>query len=334
MIHNLRRLLASLIFGWMPMTGWAAAPTGPAEHPAPSAVPTESFPHRLLGDIEHDIAAVEPWLDRYGFAAVFAAVGVEGFGIPAPGQTLLIAGAVTAATQNQFHIGLLLLTAFVAAILGSSLGYLIGRRGGRALLRRFRVDERHLQRVEQGFSRYGGGLIVIGRFFDGLRQLNGIAAGILEMPWWTSRWRDNFSSAALSGTPSGNTNARGAGSLAPAVDLVGSRVAAVAGGAAGRGGLDAIHLALAHPYLQHGPQRLRLGLEVQRQVRQGGLTPCLQVALDLCEDHACAPAAARAFPRPLRAQARKPASTATSRSDRPMIQAPELTGWRSKVAAW
>lgn len=185
MIHNLRRLLASLIFGWMPMTGWAAAPTGPAEHPAPSAVPTESFPHRLLGDIEHDIAAVEPWLDRYGFAAVFAAVGVEGFGIPAPGQTLLIAGAVTAATQNQFHIGLLLLTAFVAAILGSSLGYLIGRRGGRALLRRFRVDERHLQRVEQGFSRYGGGLIVIGRFFDGLRQLNGIAAGILEMPWWT-----------------------------------------------------------------------------------------------------------------------------------------------------
>ena len=26
---------------------------------------------------------------------------------------------------------------------------------------------------------------MIGRFFDGLRQLNGIAAGILEMPWWT-----------------------------------------------------------------------------------------------------------------------------------------------------
>lgn len=183
-MHNLQRWLASLLFGWMLMTGWAFAQTIPAELSASSAKPTESFPHRLLGDLEHEIAAVEPWLDRYGYGAVFAAVGVEGLGIPAPGQTLLIAGAVTAATQTNFHIGLLLLAAFVAAILGSSLGYLMGRRGGRALLRRFRVDERHLQRVEQGFSRYGGGLIVVGRFFDGLRQLNGIAAGILEMPWW------------------------------------------------------------------------------------------------------------------------------------------------------
>jgi len=183
-MHNLKRWLASLLLGWMLMTGWAFAQAVPAEPSASSAKPTESFPHHLLGDIQHEIAAVEPWLDRYGYGAVFAAVGVEGFGIPAPGQTLLIAGAVTAATQTDFHIGLLLLTAFLAAILGSSLGYLIGRRGGRALLRRFRVDERHLQRVEQGFSRYGGGLIVVGRFFDGLRQLNGIAAGILEMPWW------------------------------------------------------------------------------------------------------------------------------------------------------
>jgi membrane protein DedA with SNARE-associated domain len=87
--------------------------------------------HHLLGDLQHEIAAVEPWLDRYGYGAVFAAVGVEGFGIPVPGETLLIAGAVNAATQAQFHIALLLLAAFLAAILGSNLGYLIGRRGGR-----------------------------------------------------------------------------------------------------------------------------------------------------------------------------------------------------------
>ena len=184
-MHNLKQWLASLLLGGMLVAGWAFAQTVPAEPSAFSAKPTESFPHRLLSDLQHEIAAVEPWLDHYGYGAVFAAVGVEGFGIPAPGQTLLIAGAVTAATQTDFHIGLLLLTAFLATILGSSLGYLFGRRGGRALLHRFRVNERHLQRVEQGFVRYGGGLIVIGRFFDGLRQLNGIAAGVLEMPWWT-----------------------------------------------------------------------------------------------------------------------------------------------------
>jgi membrane protein DedA with SNARE-associated domain len=152
--------------------------------PSTPATPAPALSHRLLQDVEHEIARVEPMLDRYGYGAVFTAVGVEGFGIPAPGQTLLIAGAVTAANQQQLRIEWLLLTAFLAALLGNSLGYLIGRRGGRALLRRFRISNRHLQRVEQGFTRYGGGLIIIARFFDGLRQLNGIAAGLLEMPWW------------------------------------------------------------------------------------------------------------------------------------------------------
>lgn len=185
-MQKFRQVWAGFLLFWLLADAWAVAQIpSSAEKPASASPPVATLSHRLLGDVRHEIAAVEPWLDRYGYGSVFAAVGVEGFGIPAPGQTLLIAGAASAAAQARPHIGLLLLAAFLAAVLGSSLGYLIGRRGGRPLLRRFRVDERHLARVEQGFARYGGGLIVIGRFFDGLRQLNGIAAGILEMPWWT-----------------------------------------------------------------------------------------------------------------------------------------------------
>jgi len=157
-----------------------AAPTqvasggGPAHH----------LEHRLLRDIEDGVVRVEPWLQRYGYGAIFATVGVEGFGIPAPGQTLLEAGAAASASSGaRLRIGWILLTAFVAASLGNSLGYLIGRSGGRELFRRLRIDRRHLDKVEKGFQRYGGWLIVFGRFFDGPRQLNGIAAGILEMPW-------------------------------------------------------------------------------------------------------------------------------------------------------
>ena len=140
--------------------------------------------HRLLRDIEGAVDRVEPWLQRYGYGAVFALVGVEGFGIPAPGQTILEAGAVAAAAPDaRLRIGWLLLAAFLAAALGNTLGYWIGRAGGRPLLRRLRFSERRLGRVEAGFDRYGGWLIVFARFFDGPRQLNGIAAGILEMPW-------------------------------------------------------------------------------------------------------------------------------------------------------
>lgn len=183
-MHNFRRGFGTGLLVWTLFIGWAAAETNSTITP-PRVPMAESVPHRLLNQIEHDIANVRPWLNRYGYGAVFITIGVEGFGVPAPGQTLLMAGAATAATKTDFSIGWLLLAAFLAAILGSSLGYWMGRRGGWALLRRFRIDESRLQRIEQYFSRYGGGLIVASRFFDGLRQLNSIAAGILKMPWWT-----------------------------------------------------------------------------------------------------------------------------------------------------
>ena len=177
MVHSYcRRMLVGLCLFWL----------SASVQPAPVTQPAETLSHRLLEKVQHDIASVKPWLDRYGYGAIFVAVGVEGFGIPAPGETLLVAGALAAAgLTTGLNIGGLLLTAFLAAALGNSLGYWIGHQGGRALLQRFRVDERHLQKIERGFGRYGGGLIVIARFFDGLRQLSGIAAGILKMPWWT-----------------------------------------------------------------------------------------------------------------------------------------------------
>ncbi len=146
--------------------------------------PAHPFEHRLLRDIEDGVARVEPWLERYGYGAVFVTVGVEGFGVPAPGQTVLEAGSAASAAANaRLRIGWILLVAFLAASLGNTLGYLIGRSGGRELLHRLRVNARHLDKLELQFDRHGGWLIVFARFFDGPRQLNGIAAGILAMPW-------------------------------------------------------------------------------------------------------------------------------------------------------
>jgi membrane protein DedA with SNARE-associated domain len=141
---------------------------------------------RLDQDIDQDLqqgmARIQPWLDRYGYAALVLCIVVEGMGILAPGQTMLIAAAITAA-KGDLNIAWVVTWAFLAALLGNSLGYLIGRYGGRALLSKFKINERHLQRMEGYFTRYGKGVVLFARFFDGLRQLNGIVAGMLEMPW-------------------------------------------------------------------------------------------------------------------------------------------------------
>ena len=138
---------------------------------------------RAAGALEEGVAKVRPLLERYGYPAVFVAVGVEGAGIPAPGQTLLIAGAIDA-VHGGLNIVVLVTLAVVAAALGNSIGYLIGRAGGRPLLRKLPISEARLIRVDQLFQRYGGAFILVARFFDGTRQLNGIMAGTLEMPWW------------------------------------------------------------------------------------------------------------------------------------------------------
>jgi membrane protein DedA with SNARE-associated domain len=127
---------------------------------------------------------MQPLLERYGYGVVVAAVMAEGMGIPTPGQTLLIAGALEA-TRGGMSITWLLFLVAASATLGNSLGYGIGRWGGRAVLNKFKLNPTRQQRLEDIFRRRGGVIIVISRFLDGFRQLNGIIAGVMRMPWWS-----------------------------------------------------------------------------------------------------------------------------------------------------
>ena len=123
----------------------------------------------------------EPALAEYGLVIILAAIAIEGFGIPAPGQSLLIAGALLS-TRGEFDIHVLLISACLAAIAGSMLGYSIGRVGGRRLLLRLPLSTTRLERMDTFCKRHGTLLVILSRFIDGPRQLTGIFAGSLRMP--------------------------------------------------------------------------------------------------------------------------------------------------------
>jgi membrane protein DedA with SNARE-associated domain len=137
--------------------------------------------------LQDTIGLVAPHLDRYGYAAVFGALLLESFGLPLPGETMLIAGAALAA-EGKLHLTPLLACAWLAAVLGDNIAFAIGRFGGRRLILRhgakIGITESGLTRVEAFFQRYGGGVVLVARFFALLRQLNGIAAGTVGMSWW------------------------------------------------------------------------------------------------------------------------------------------------------
>ncbi len=125
-------------------------------------------------------------LEHYGLWAILLLVLVEDFGIPVPGETVLIAGAIFAGS-GQLNIVAVGVVGFVSAVAGDNIGYAIGRFGGRALVERwgryiFLTAER-LDKAQAFFDRQGGKIITIARFVEGLRQANGIIAGITEMRW-------------------------------------------------------------------------------------------------------------------------------------------------------
>ncbi|HVA55574.1 MAG TPA: DedA family protein [Gammaproteobacteria bacterium] len=127
---------------------------------------------------------LEPYLVNYGYPVIFITIFVESFGIPAPGQTLLIAAAILA-VHGKLSITLVLLTAFLAAVSGDSIGYWIGNLTGRRLILRFskyaRIGEPQVHRMEATFDKYGGWFVTFARFVEVLRQVNGIVAGAAAM---------------------------------------------------------------------------------------------------------------------------------------------------------
>lgn len=134
------------------------------------------------------LADLQPVLEHYGYLAVGGFVLLEDFGIPVPGEAILIAAAIFAGT-GQMNIALVILVGVVAAVIGDNIGFAVGHLGGRPLVERFGryvfLTPARLDRAENYFNRHGAKIVVIARFVEGLRQVNGILAGTVRMHWLT-----------------------------------------------------------------------------------------------------------------------------------------------------
>jgi membrane protein DedA with SNARE-associated domain len=130
--------------------------------------------------------SLEPTLNHFGYLAVTGLVLVEDFGVPVPGETILILASVYAGT-GRLSIVLVALLGFCGAVLGDNIGFAIGHFGGRPLIERYGryifLTPARIERATGFFDRHGGWIIVIARFIEGLRQANGIIAGISGIHW-------------------------------------------------------------------------------------------------------------------------------------------------------
>jgi membrane protein DedA with SNARE-associated domain len=137
-------------------------------------------------EIEQLIAHVEQFVRDYGVIAVTVLLALESLGVPLPGETVLIFGSVLAG-RGEMSLPALLIFAWAGSVLGDNIGYLLGRKLGRAAVSRYGarigLTATRFDAVETMFARYGAATVVFARFVNVLRQLNGIVAGTLGMPW-------------------------------------------------------------------------------------------------------------------------------------------------------
>jgi len=140
--------------------------------------------HRL-----RDLRGLVQWAGYVGLTAIiFSETGLL-VGFFLPGDSLLVTAGLLASQPgfglNVYLLGLIL---SVAAIVGDSVGYAIGRATGPRIFTRensLLFNRKHLERAHAFYERHGGKTIILARFMPIVRTFAPVVAGVADMHYRT-----------------------------------------------------------------------------------------------------------------------------------------------------
>ncbi len=130
------------------------------------------------------------WLGGYVYLGlifiIFAETGLA-VGFFLPGDSLLVVAGLFAAA-GKLNLWIMLVTLFIAAVVGDAVGYYSGRKVGQAIFKRPKsrfFNPAHLKKAHAFYEKHGGKTIIIARFVPIVRTFAPIVAGAAYM-----RYRD------------------------------------------------------------------------------------------------------------------------------------------------
>ncbi len=140
------------------------------------------FIHRL-----RDLPALVQWAGYVGLTAIiFAETGLL-VGFFLPGDSLLVTAGLLAADPS-FGLNVWLLGAIltVAAIVGDTVGYNVGKATGPRIFTRedsLLFNKKHLLRAQAFYEQHGGKTIILARFMPIVRTFAPVVAGVGRMEY-------------------------------------------------------------------------------------------------------------------------------------------------------
>lgn len=150
-------------------------------------------------EINHILQAVQthsqPLLD-YGSIALFCLLALGIVALPIPDETLMVTAGFLI-SSGHLSPSFTILAAFLGAMCGISISYVIGRYGGSALVKKYghyiRLTEQRVERTRLWFSRVGLWALTFGYFIPGVRHFTGYLVGTVRIPF------NQFATFAFSG---------------------------------------------------------------------------------------------------------------------------------------
>ena len=132
-----------------------------------------------------DLPALIKWAGYFGLTAiVFAETGLL-VGFFLPGDSLLVTAGLLSA-KGLFNVYLLGLLVNIAAAVGNSVGYFIGRSTGPMIFTRddsLLFNKKHVFRAQEFYAKHGRKAIVLAQFMPIIRTFSPVIAGVGQMPY-------------------------------------------------------------------------------------------------------------------------------------------------------
>lgn len=125
-------------------------------------------------------------IKSFGYLGIFTIVFLESgllVGFFFPGDSLLFTAGFLA-SQGFLDITILIIGCFIFAVLGDTIGYLIGSRLGPRLFTRensLLFNKKHLERAQRFYDKHGGKTIILARFIPVIRAFAPVVAGAGKM---------------------------------------------------------------------------------------------------------------------------------------------------------
>ena len=138
--------------------------------------------------LEEIVERIGPVFDSAGYWIIAVAVLLERsvfIGLIIPGDVVLALGGIYA-SREQLALPWVIAVAVIAAIVGESIGYALGRRYGAGLVSRLPLVRRlapKLDTAEEFFAKHGGKTVAIGRFATAAGAFIPFVAGVARMPY-------------------------------------------------------------------------------------------------------------------------------------------------------